>query len=116
MNQIEELEAELEIEEKRFNDLWNKYYNVTKRVEELTIERIDRQVTLCKVTQALAFYGDPSTYFAVGFVSDPPRGKIMEDFSNTKLGVKPGKLARDTIEGIEDTSVAAIVYWLSTKV
>jgi len=50
---------------------------------------------LLKMDEALAFYADPETYFAVAFLSDPPAGPFMEDFSETDLGMKPGKLARN---------------------
>ncbi|NIT77287.1 MAG: hypothetical protein GWN58_22810 [Anaerolineae bacterium] len=51
--------------------------------------------------QALSFYADPETYFAIGFFPDPPNGEFMDDFSETELGVKPGKRARIAL-GIED--------------
>lgn len=51
-----------------------------------------------EMIDALAFYGDPSTYFAVGFFPDNPAGDFMEDFSATYLGAKPGKRAREMFE------------------
>jgi hypothetical protein len=51
-----------------------------------------------RVRAALEFYADPATYFAIGFVPDPPCGGFMDDFSDTELGRKPGKLARETLD------------------
>lgn len=54
----------------------------------------DRELIL-KLVNALNFYGDPETWFAVLLFPDPPNGPIMEDFSKTPVyGVKPGKRAR----------------------
>jgi hypothetical protein len=47
-----------------------------------------------KLAEALQFYANPETYFAIGFLCDPPNGDFMEDFSDTQLGEKPGKKAR----------------------
>lgn len=49
---------------------------------------------LCK---ALEFYANPETYFAIGFFPDPPYGEFIDDFSETYLGWKPGKAARNTL-------------------
>ncbi len=46
------------------------------------------------LVDALAFYADPATYFAIGFLPDPPCGDFMDDFDATELGEKPGKAAR----------------------
>lgn len=43
---------------------------------------------------ALEFYADPETWIAVGLFPDPPCGEIMNDFSETSYGDKPGKRAR----------------------
>ena len=48
-----------------------------------------------KLEKALIFYGDPETYFAIGFFPDPPCGEFMEDFEDWgDHGNKPGKRAR----------------------
>lgn len=46
--------------------------------------------------EALEFYADPETYFAIGFFPDPPCGEFMDDFEDVgpQLGSKPGKRAR----------------------
>jgi hypothetical protein len=46
------------------------------------------------LTRALMFYASPDTYFGVGFFPDSPAGDIMNDFSETHAGAKPGKTAR----------------------
>lgn len=45
---------------------------------------------------ALAFYADPDTYFAIGFVCDPPCGGFAEDVDKTG---KPGARARAALAG-----------------
>lgn len=53
-----------------------------------------------KMIDALMFYADPSTYFAIGVIPDPLCGEFINDFSETEIGYKPGKLARETLEEI----------------
>lgn len=48
--------------------------------------------------EALEFYADPETYFAIGIFPDPPCGEFINDFSDTELGVKPGAKARAVLE------------------
>jgi hypothetical protein len=50
--------------------------------------------------EALEFYADPDTYFAVGIFPDPPCGNFMDDFSDTELGRKPGKRARAVLAAL----------------
>jgi hypothetical protein len=50
---------------------------------------------------ALEFYADPETYFAIGFFPDPPNGPFMDDFSATSLRQKPGKRARKALRDAE---------------
>lgn len=50
---------------------------------------------------ALSFYGDPGTYFAIGFSPDRPCGGFMDDFTDTGLAKKPGKRARTAIDKIQ---------------
>jgi hypothetical protein len=55
-----------------------------------------------KLIEALAFYADPDSYFAIGFLSDRPCGEFMDDFSddhgfNQYDRAMPGKLARKTL-------------------
>lgn len=44
--------------------------------------------------EALDFYADPETYFAIGFFPDPPCGDFMNDFSYVDEVARPGKKAR----------------------
>ena len=48
--------------------------------------------------EALEFYANPETYFAIGIFPDRPCGNFINDFSDTgTLGVKPGKRARQVL-------------------
>lgn len=47
-----------------------------------------------ELIDALIFYADPETYFAIGFFPDPPCGDFVNDFDETG---KPGALARKTL-------------------
>jgi hypothetical protein len=58
--------------------------------------------SLAEAVGALEFYADPETYFAWGFISDPPCGDFGDDFSETELGVKPGKRARSTLSRLAE--------------
>lgn len=56
-----------------------------------------------RLEEALEFYANPETYFAIGFFPDSPTGDFMDDFDDTgELGFKPGKRARSALsEGKE---------------
>lgn len=64
---------------------------------------VEKLVAFEKVLSALAFYGDPDSYFAIGFFPDPPCGEFMKDFSehgdpNYQPGDRrPGRRAREAI-------------------
>jgi hypothetical protein len=49
-----------------------------------------------ELREALEFYADPETYFAVGFFPDPPCGEFMDDFD----GQRPGKRARAALASV----------------
>ena len=49
---------------------------------------------LRRAYKVIKYYANPETYFAIGFFPDPPCGDFMKDFSETDLGLKPGKKAR----------------------
>lgn len=55
------------------------------------------QLIINKLISTISFYADPVTYFAIGFNPDHPSGDFMDDFSETVMGSKPGKLARKTL-------------------
>lgn len=56
---------------------------------------------LKSMIDVLAFYGNPETYIAIGFLADNPCGEFMDDFCDTGvLGFKPGKKARILFEQI----------------
>ena len=52
------------------------------------------------LVSALTFYADPETYVAIGFLPDHPCGAFWDDFGETRLGVKPGQLARETLDNL----------------
>jgi hypothetical protein len=53
------------------------------------------------ILDALHFYADPGTYFAIGMFPDSPCGEFIEDFSETtEMGMKPGKRARGVLDAI----------------
>jgi hypothetical protein len=62
------------------------------------------------VLDALEFYAEPLTYFAVSVLSDPPSGAIMEDFSRVEREIDgvivnvPGKMAREALEALRKES------------
>lgn len=65
-----------------------------------------------KLREALEFYADPETYFAIGFFPDNPAGDFMDDFEETEeLGFKPGKRARAALSLSPDAgeSIAALL-------
>jgi hypothetical protein len=57
-----------------------------------------------RLRKALKFYADPETYFAVGFIGDPPCGEFVDDFDEAyehehMTGPRPGKRARAALSG-----------------
>lgn len=67
---------------------------------------IDMHHAMCaeidRLRDALEFYADPETYFAVAFRFDPPTGGFDDDFDEEHGGdfdrPMPGKLARATLK------------------
>jgi hypothetical protein len=55
------------------------------------------------VVEALAFYANPDTWFAVALFPDPPNGPIMDDFSEWDGIQRPGAKAREALKWIEDS-------------
>ena len=53
-----------------------------------------------ELAKALAFYSDPETYSAWLFLADPPSGPFGSDFSDTPLGRKPGRRAREVLDRV----------------
>ena len=93
-------------------DTLTEKYNLRKRCESLHNQMLDgaeKEYLLDKkcnelraqceeMADVLMFYGDPATYFAIGFLADPPCGDFLEDADDTELGRKPGKRARAVLE------------------
>ena len=57
-----------------------------------------------ELVEALTFYADPETYFAIAFMADPPCGPFVDDLDETELGDKPGKRARYVLASTTETS------------
>lgn len=69
--------------------------NGTPVVGDLT--RIERMMW-----DVLQFYGDWESYFAIGFLPDPPCGEFVTDFSEVgQYGQRPGKRAREVLNQVE---------------
>ena len=75
---------------------------------ERILKKLDAE-SLGDILEALAFYADQGTYFAIGFFPDPPCGEFMEDFDETPdLGQKPGKRARDVFRMLFDKKIMEV--------
>jgi hypothetical protein len=55
------------------------------------------QKRLLRTEEALDFYGDPETYYAVAVIPDPPCGDFVNDFSEVDGVLRPGKRAREVL-------------------
>jgi len=60
-----------------------------------------------KLEEALLFYADPDSYFAITFLSDSPCGEFITDFDKeyefiNYIKPMPGKRARQVLKKIED--------------
>ena len=63
---------------------------------------MDDKEKIKKLKEALLFYADPGSYFAIGFLSDAPCGDFINDFSTIPGSyyndiARPGKLAREIL-------------------
>ena len=70
-------------------------------------ENISQQTnvsTMKELIEALEFYANPDTYFAIGFFPDPPCGDFINDFDETG---KPGVLARKVLSNFSQKDVEA---------
>jgi hypothetical protein len=81
---------------------------IVKRIADTLAAAPDMAKRIEELEAALAFYAAPTTWYAVSLFSDPPAGDIMEDLSETALGMKPGKLARETLAGAEEGNVRGL--------
>ncbi len=64
---------------------------------------------LLEVIDTLQFYSSPETYFAIAFLSDPPAGEFLDDFSVVEdpcgiggLVLRPGKRARAALARMDN--------------
>lgn len=75
----------------------------TKKTNKLKPSRIIKLGRInSELVDALKFYADPNTYFAIGFFPDAPCGQFIKDFSDDhgdseSEGHRPGKLARKVL-------------------
>lgn len=65
------------------------------------------QEKIKELSDALWFYADPDTYFAIGFLPDSPCGEFMDDFDdehgfNQYDRPMPGKLARKVLRKMNE--------------
>jgi hypothetical protein len=61
------------------------------------MDKIITDPEIIKLINALQFYADPDTYFAIGFFPDPPCGAFINDFDDF---MKPGAKARKILEAL----------------
>jgi hypothetical protein len=73
------------------------YQTFTKATRNLN-PPAERLAWASEVVEALAFYADPDTWFAVGLFPDPPNGPIMDDFSEWDGRQRPGDRARTALQ------------------
>lgn len=64
-------------------------------------ERDEVWAALREATEALSFYADPETYFAIGFFPDQPCGAFIDDFEEIDGVERPGKQARAALTRAE---------------
>lgn len=90
----EELRKKLD----RYEDkTWNAGVSIAA-VESLLDRLAIAEAAAGAMREALEFYADPDTYFAIGFMPDAPCGDFINDFEETGDGYKPGKKARAALE------------------
>jgi hypothetical protein len=70
-----------------------------------------REKDVLALGEALAFYADPDTYFAVAFAFDLPCGGFVADFSEDEKTVEynrpmPGKSAREALANVTPSALA----------
>ena len=71
---------------------------------KMTKAELEKKLKIAKA--ALAFYGDPMTYFAISIFSDPPCGEFVNDYGKAARidGVVeyfPGARARSTLRKLK---------------
>ena len=89
-------------------DLASGYMVATSRAERLERALVD-------AAEALDFYADPETYFAIGFFPDRPCGPFIDDFDDTELGRKPGVRARRALEALAGLGAALAEQGATTQ-
>lgn len=73
-------------------------------LEELrTAPSQPEQGEAARLREALGFYADPDTYFAIGFSADPPCGGFIEDLEEIDGVQRPGRRARVALSAPSDS-------------
>lgn len=74
----------------------------THTLKELIEVIFDQNAKIAIAADALHFYADPDSYFAISILDDPPCGEFARDFSQDEWTAiceydrpMPGKLARE---------------------
>jgi hypothetical protein len=75
---------------------------IDRRCEGVTLAFREVNEARHALREVLEWYADPATYFAIGFLLDPPCGEFETDFSEdhddeTLPGPRPGKRAREAL-------------------
>lgn len=83
------------------------------RIEELEglVRSVNRRAEIAEVRiaeqeEALRFYADPDTYFAIGLFADPPCGDFVHDLEEIDGVERPGKRARAALTNTKGSSDA----------
>jgi hypothetical protein len=84
---------------KRFVDLAGKFAEQNEQIKQL---KTDNEVLI----EALEFYADPESYWAIMIIGDQPCGEFAEDISDDYehpaiIGPRPGKTARTALNSIK---------------
>lgn len=93
-----ELRADLEAKTAMTDEYFEVLCNICTESADTQAKLTASEARCEKLLGAVQFYAAPETYFAVGFIADKPCGDFMDDFDETVFGVKPGKLARNTLK------------------
>ncbi len=74
--------------------------NTRKVLADLHREHRDAMRAIAILSDAVKFYADPATYHAIAFLSDPPAGEFVEDFSYDEDYGRdmPGKRGREAVK------------------
>lgn len=81
------------------------YLDIVKKLKTLPDEEASELIEglimmkSSDLLNALAFYADPTNYIGIAFMFDSP-GNFANDWSETDIGSRPGKRAREAVDAI----------------